>query len=368
MAPVPEPVVWIRCEDPDRLSGVAALTERLTLDGDHVRFLVTIRNGSEIYSPHPKGGREVRAFLAAHKPLIAVQIGGHIDSTVLSSCKAADIPLVTVDSRPDTLREMTGGWFRSQVKPTFSDVAAAFANDVRLAESLRKLGVPQDRIFAIGPLEPAPKILPFQEHKRAAFAQILRNRPVWMARAATLEDVPTLAVAHSHAARLSHRLMLCISPRVPMDGPALQSAFDNLGFNTALRSQGDDPEESVQVYVVDLDGEDGLWLRLSPICFSAGTLSHGALHDPFEAAALGSVMIHGLHTDPFEEQFRRLLRAGASLGITEPEKLGKSVAALLSADKTAEMALAGWTVTSAGAEISNRIVGMIQARLDQVGS
>ena len=47
--------------------------------------------------------------------------------------------------------------------------------------------------------------------------------------------------------------------------------------------------------------------------------------------------------------------------------LGRAVEALLSADRVAAMAMAGWDVTSRGAEATDRIVTLIRNRLDEAG-
>ncbi|MEY1557766.1 3-deoxy-D-manno-octulosonic acid transferase [Yoonia sp. R2331] len=360
-----DPVVWIRCEDSSRLPAIDDLTRRLNHDGDAVRIVTTQRNDPAM--SHPKGGRALRVFLATHRPVLVILVGGVIDTQILSACDATQTPVIAVESRPDTLREMTGGWFRASARPALSGVASAFASDARAADTLRKLGVPSGQVHAIGPLEQAARILPHSDAERHEIAQFLRNRPVWLVRAAQLSDAEVLAVAHRHASRKSHRLLLVVIPERPIFGADFANTFSDMGYFVGLRSRGDEPDEASQIYIADLDGEDGLWLRLAPICFAVGTLTRGAAHDPFEAAALGSVVIHGMKTDPYAERFRRLLRAGASLGIADPAKLGLTVEQLLSADRAAEMAVAGWEVTSSGAEISNRLIGLIQDRLDTVG-
>ena len=357
--------VWVRCDDSARLPAIQDIADRLNQDGDPVRFVVTQRN--DPLMPHPKGGRALRVFLATHRPILVLLVGGVIDSQILTACEAVQTPVITAESRPDTLREMTGGWFRASARPALYGITAAFASDARSADTLRKLGVPPDQVFAIGPLEQGSRILLHNDAERQAMSQVLRNRPIWAARAATIADVETLAVAHRQATRRSHRLLLVIIPEKPIFGEDLAGAFREMGYHVGLRSASDDPDETCQVYVADLDGEDGLWLRLAPICFAVGTLSRTAANDPFEAAALGSVTVHGMRTAPFEERFRRLLRAGASLGISDPTKLGQTIEQLLAADRAAEMAVAGWEVTSSGAEISNRIVGFIQDRIDGIG-
>lgn len=358
------PVVWVRCEDTSRLAAIGDLAARLRADGDEVLFLVTVRGGPDGHTPHPKGSRGVRAFVAEHRPLLTIIVDGVVDTNVLAACDDARVPVVTINARPDTLREMTGGWFRAGGRPALADIVASFAEDPKLLETLLKLGLPPDRAHRVGPWERAPTILPVREDSRQATAELLGRRPMWFARGVRLQDAPMVAQAHRLASRHSMRLLLCVSPAIPMEGEDIVAVMTEAGLGCGLRSRGDQPTEATQVYVTDLDGEDGLWLRLAPITFAAGTTSTGAAHDPFEAAALGSVVLHGSQTAPFADRFNRLIRDKASLPFERPDDLGPAVVSMLPADRAADMALAGWTVMSSGSEISDQIVTLVQDQLD----
>lgn len=359
--------IWLRCGDPSRLGAIAALAARVQGEGDPVRFRVTLARATGDHMAHPQGGREIRAFLARERPLFAIMVGGTLDAATLSGCAAINVPVIAIDARPDTLREMTGGWFRAKPKPMLAGIAAAFVSNPEYARRMQDLGAPGDKVAIGGPLEEGVTILAHNEAERHEIAQSLRNRPLWLARATTVAEANVLAKAHRYAARRSHRLLMLVTPALSRDGADIARNLRDAGYQVGLRSEGEEPEEAMQAYVADLEGEDGLWLRLAPICFAGGTLTRGAANDPFESAALGSVVVHGLNTQPYEDRFQRLLRAGASLCIADANKLGEAVETLLAPDRTAEMATAGWEVTSSGAEISNRVMTLIQDRLDAVG-
>lgn len=359
--------IWVRCDGLDRMSALSQITARLQADGDDANLLITLPKASDMIPAHPRNRREIKAFLDRHQPAVVLYLGGYLDAATVAAIDAQRIPLITLEARPDALREMTGGWFRARPKPMLAGVSAAFAGDAKSAESLRQMGAPAERTFVEGLPDDPVTILPYSEQERQDVARALGTRPVWLAAGLPLSEIDHVITAHRQASRRAHRLLLCVTPQRETDAAALATACREAGLITATRGEEADPEEALQAYIADLPDEDGLWHRVSPISYMGGTLTNGAERDPFEVAALGSVVVHGLHTTPHDERFRHLMRAGASLGLTDATRLGNAIETLLSPDRAAEMATAGWDVTSRGAEVSNRIVTIIQRRLDNLG-
>lgn len=367
-APVRDPIVWVRCENDARLPPVLDIADQLNADGDAVQFLATVRQSTADFAAHPYSSRAVERFLTRYRPIVVICVGGAINSTVLLACEKRGTPVIMIEAQLDNSHEIRGGWFRARLRPALGSLAAGFAVDDLQADALRRLGAPYDRVYVLGKLEISPKILPCLEADRHDIAAELSNRPVWFARAVATDEIDAVLTAHRHAARRSHRLLLCLRPE---DQEECQSVLDQIikaGLVATLRSKSPLPDEACQVMIIDNAEEDGLWLRVAQTTFAGGTLNGGARHDPFESAALGSVVVHGMCTAPYKERFRRLLRARASIGVFESARLGPAIETLLSPDRAAQMAVAGWDTTSSGAEIANRIVAMIQDRLDQKGA
>lgn len=157
--------------------------------------------------------------------------------------------------------------------------------------------------------------------------------------------------------------MLAVQP----DGAdGLADGLQAAGWHVALRSAGDDPAPETQIVVADDPDEAGLWYRMAPISFLGGTLSGaGARRSPFEAAALGSAIIHGPLATPYEVAIQRLAKAGATRRVDTTEDLARAVARLLSADVAAGLAAAAWDVVTAGAPVMNRTVELVDALLDR---
>ena len=339
---------------------MASLVARLREAGDDVTFATTA-------PPHPEGKRAVRAHLSRIDPMMLLWIGGRLDAQTLLAAKDMGVPVLMIDMDAAGLDGFAGRWFRSRNTALLEDVQQVLTRDKAGAAAFIAAGAPAQRTHAVGVLEDPPAVLPHIEADRRDLAAALRSRPVWVATQTDLSDVPALAAAQRHAARRSHRLLLCAVAIRSEDGPELVDRFRRLGHTASLRSASVEPEESVQVYVIDNPEELGLWLRLAPVTFAGGTLTLAAAQDPFEAAALGSVLIHGPRTQPYQARYDRLTKAGATMQIDGQAGLGRAVEALLSADRVAGMAMAGWDVTSRGAEATDRIVTLIRTRLDEAG-
>lgn len=357
-----EPVVWVRCATPAQSAVIAALDARLRANGEDVRFATASDR-------HPEGKREVRRHIEHLKPILLLWIGGTLDAATLQAAAETNLPVVLIDVDETALDGLSSRWFTSRRRTMLGRLHAVFTRDQSSATQFIQAGAPQARTHAVGVLEDPPDVLPHLESDRRDIAAALRSRPVWLATQITLADIPMLADAQRHAARRSHRLLLCTIPSDPSQAAEMCDRFAQLGLASSLRSQEAEPVDAVQVHVIDAesDGEMGLWLRLATVTFAGGTLTQAAAQDPFEVAALGSVLIHGHQTDPFATRYERLVRAGATLQIDSQAGLGRAVEALLSADRVAAMATAGWDVTSRGAEATDRIASLIRDRLDQVG-
>ncbi len=126
-------------------------------------------------------------------------------------------------------------------------------------------------------------------------------------------------------------------------------------FNVARRSCREAIRPETQVYLADTIGEMGLWYRLCPVSF----VGHSLLPDlegknPYEAAALGSAILHGPHMSYFAESYEALTAEGAAACVTDASDLAKAVLRLQ--DETAR---AGMT------EGARRVIAARGAVLDR---
>lgn len=223
-----------------------------------------------------------------------------------------------------------------------------------------------DTVEITGPLKDTVHAPACNEEECDTLAGLLGGRPVWLAAKVTLDEIERIEVAHRRAFRAAHRMLLILVPSDPEDAPKIRDVMDAASWRTALRSDGDEPEEDVQVYIADTEGEMGLWYRLAPTSFVGGTFVVDAVaSDPFDPAALGSAVLHGPHLGNVAPRFKRLTESGGAIEVADGDELGEAIQSLLAPDKAAALAQAGWSVTTESAGVVERLVEVMDLALEE---
>lgn len=364
-------VIWARCCDRAQLTAIETLNRKLGEDGDPIQIIATVTDWDQPVAsralPEPQGKDNIRAFIAHWQPALVIWVHGDLDPVILQEVYAARLPTMLVDASADGVELTVGSWVPGAMRSLLSRFDAVLTLDQLAAERMIRAGARPSIVRVSGAMEDCAPPLPCSEDERKGIAQSIGTRPLWLAAAADLNESAELCAAHVTASRRAHRLLLLVVPRIAGDAAHFADAIRRTGLHVALRSDQPQPADPTQVYVVDTEEELGLWYRLAPITYLGGTLHGPRCRDPFEAAALGSAVLYGPRVAPFEKHARRLNAAGASRLIRSGADLGPAVETLLSADKAATLAHAAWDVTSRGAEVTNRIVEMIQRRLTELG-
>lgn len=369
-------LAWLHAQDPGRAPALLPLARHL-LEEEGIASLLTVPPGA----PLPEGGDEgeilrrhapvestaaIRAFLGRWSPDLLVWIGGALRPALLAE---AAVPRILVEGAPEgrLLRrgDRVPGLARAVV-PLFDRAVVA---DAEAAARLRRAGLAGDRIALAPPLGPPPPVLPCSERDRRDLAAQLGARPVWLAGDLPLSELPEVIAAQALASRSAHRLLAIVAPREAAEGPRMAQALAAAGLRVASQAEGEAPAESVQAFVADGTAEMGLWLRLAPLAFIGGTLpASGGGRDPFEAAALGSAILHGPRTAPWEAHWRRLAAAGAARLVRTGAEMGAAVESLLAPDRMASMAHGAWDVATQGADSVARVATLARELLDARGA
>ena len=79
-------------------------------------------------------------------------------------------------------------------------------------------------------------------------------------------------------------------------------------------------------------------------------------------------MLYGPNIRQHLPAYTRLASAGAARIVKDAEGLSAGVLQLIAPDNAASMALAAWEVVSEGAEVTDRLLDIIQDQLDQQGA
>lgn len=364
-------VIWVWATSPDQIETLRGLEALLAVDGDAITLLISLEKvpnalqNQAVQSPVNRAQTET--FLDHWTPDIVLWMRGALEPAVLIEIAERDIPCLLVEANREALRPAHGAWVPGLSRAMIQQFTQILAVDDTARKILIRAGAAPHQILTVGTMDTAPPSLPHFEDERQELTKLLRSRPVWLAADTSLAEIDILADAHHFASLKSHRLLLIITPKAEEDGPEMAQRLRDRGYLVALRSMDEDPDDATQVYVADFEGELGLWYRIAPVTYLGNTLTGGGCRCPYEAATLGTAIIHGPQTAPFENEIQRLQESNACVTLRDAAELGPEVERLLAPDVAALLVHGGWEVTSRGAEATGRVAELLVERIDALG-
>ncbi|MBD9526291.1 3-deoxy-D-manno-octulosonic acid transferase [Paracoccus sp. PAR01] len=309
----------------------------------------------------PRDPAAVRDIIDRLKPQALLLIGGQLPSALITGMAEDRLPVVLAEARL-TDYERRGLWRGMVNRGLMQRLSRVLVPDMAAGATARQLGAAPERIEMTGPVTETLPPLHANEAERAALAQILRGRHVWLAAAPTFPEIKAALRAHHLALQHNHRALLILAA-LPEDlVPAIRAEAETLGLASVLRSEDEDPMADDHVLIADDPYEMGLWYRLAPVTFMGGTLFPGpglAPRHPFEPAALGSAIIHGPMPGTHAAEWVQLGGASAARQVSDAETLSRAVSDLTAPDQAAILAGNAWSVSTGGAAVIRRIADAV---------
>jgi 3-deoxy-D-manno-octulosonic-acid transferase len=274
----------------------------------------------------------VELFLAHWRPDALLLAELDLWPLMLSHLATREIPVIMANARL-TDRRMAD---RQRMRALMADVLALIGHKLVQDEATRTrliaLGADPRTVTVAGLLKAAAAPLPDSSDRDAALAA-LGARPVWVAAATEIRELSFLIVAHQLARIELPNLLLIVAPRKPDEASAAaRELAASFGRSPPRRSMGALPTVDDAVWLADTIGEMGLWYRLAPVAFIGHSLPVAGVppltgKNPFEAVALGAVVIHGPCTSNFVESYAAV--ADCSIEVSSPASLAQAVTDLL---------------------------------------
>jgi 3-deoxy-D-manno-octulosonic-acid transferase len=370
------PLVWIHGASVGELLAVIPLIERIREKEFSVLCTsgtVTSANLAEQRLPPDvihqfvvlDAPRFVRRFFDHWRPDVAVFVESDLWPNLILTGAKRGIPLILVNAR---VSERSFGRWR--LAPGFiATLLRCF--DLCLAQSTahaaryRDLGAP--RIATTGNLKLDVPDPPADAASLAALSAAVAGRTVVAAASTHAGEETMLLEAHRRLRGSFPKLLTIIAPRHPDRGRGIVEIASAAGLKAVLRSRGDLPDASTDVYVADTLGELGLIYRLAPIVFVGGSLaSHGG-QNPIEPIKLGAAILHGPHVWNFAEIYEALDKAHGAEQVTDVGRLAVRVGALLTDanERMAVVSAARETVAALGGALE-RTLSAIEPYLMQI--
>ena len=283
-----------------------------------------------LYAPVDTPGAVAR-FLAHWRPEALVVTEIDLWPAMLTRARAAGLGMMLLNTRLDPARTRRRQRIAAVNAWLFNLFDRVLVQDDASRDACVALGVDPGRLSVMGALKAASEPLPDQPALRADLAGRLGTRPRWLAASTWPDEDPALFEAQHLAAAALPGLVMLIAPRqrdlADQTEAAARARFAPDAI--ARRSRGDSIGAATQVYIADTIGEMGLWYRLAPVTFVGKSLpgpgGAGGGHNPFEAAALGSLVLHGPRVDSCAEAYAALQAEGGALMVTDAETLAARI-------------------------------------------
>ena len=279
--------------------------------------------------------RATRRFLDHWRPDLAAFSELDFWPRLMVETHRRGVPMVLINSRLPEKNLAS----RKRLGPAMRDILGLFdrmlVQDANSYERFRQLGADKGRISVVGALKAAARPLPADEAELTALEAAIGPRPVWLAAATWGSEDPIMVAAHRMVREAVPDALLVIAPRHVRDGDAAEAEARAVFAHVRRRSRGEMPDADTEVYLADTIGEMGLWYRIAPVSFIGHSLDPKGEglegKNPFEAAALGSVILHGPGVSYFSESYEALAAAGAARLVGDAESLAGEVVRLFDA-------------------------------------
>ncbi|MFH6784419.1 MULTISPECIES: 3-deoxy-D-manno-octulosonic acid transferase [Methylobacterium] len=332
------PLVWAHGASIGEALSLLGLVERLTRRGFTVLVTSGTRTSAELLARRLPGGalhqfapldapRYLARFLDHWRPDLALVAESELWPNTILALDAREVPLILVNGRMS--ERSARGWGRTPAvaRAILSRIALCLAQSQEEAERFARLGAP--RVVAGGNLKFDAGPPPADPEQLRRLADVIGERPVWLAASTHPGEEAAAASAHKALARRHPGLLTIVVPRHPDRGPGVAAEAMAAGLRVGRRAAGGQPHDKVDLYVADTVGELGLFYRLCPLVFVGGSLARHGGQNPIEPARLGAAILYGPHVRNFAQVYATLQRAGGARPVRDGQELTATLDALL---------------------------------------
>jgi len=259
----------------------------------------------------------VRRLLDAASPRGLVLVETELWPEMLHQAGERGVPVAVVNARLSPTSYARYRRVRTLLRPLLAPLTAVLARDESDAERFVALGVPAERVQAVGnvkyDLEPDTTPLEWEGRLREAAGE----RPVVVAGSTMDTEEPRVIDAVDRLADGGERPLLILAPRHPERFDAVAELLAARGLAVARRSSAASWPTSVDVLLLDTIGELGRAYRLGRAAFIGGSLVPTGGHNPLEPAVWGVPVVTGPHVFNFHEVYAEMTAAGAAVVVVD---------------------------------------------------
>ena len=333
------PLVWLHGASVGELASVLPLIERVRSRGASILVTsgtVTSARFAEQRLPRDvihqfvplDVPRFVRRFLDHWRPNLALFVESDLWPNIIIETSRRGMPMILLNGRMSDRSYRRWRKFPNTIVNLLQRFELLLARTPGDAERFGALGAP--RIVATGNLKLDVPPPPADGGKLAALNTATTGRTVIAAASTHAGEEVIIIEAHRRLRETFPGLLTLIAPRHAERGAGVVEIARAAGLSAGLRSRGEMPTPSTDIYVADTMGELGLLYRLAPVVFIGGSLVRHGGQNPIEAAKLGAAILHGPHVANFAELYAALDSAHGAEPVASADALIAGLNAWLS--------------------------------------
>ncbi|MCL4675429.1 MAG: 3-deoxy-D-manno-octulosonic acid transferase [Pararhodobacter sp.] len=347
---IPRPggvVLWFHAVSVGESQALVTLLQRLTAAHADVSVVLTTLTLASAQALEARGLPErvihqfspadypgaMRRFLSHWRPDALIVAEADLWPEMLMQARRAGLPMALINTHVTERRYRrrrkivrSNGYLMNLFDPIL-------VQDARSMERYVDLGADPARMSVMGVLKAASDPLPDRPEARAALSAAIGGRPVWLAASTKVIEEPQLFEAHARALEALPDLLFLIAPRQRTEADRTEAAARaHFAADQIARRSRDEPiTPQTRVYLADTIGEMGLWYRLAPVAYTGNSLPVPGIpltgKNPFEAVALGVMVVHGPDVGNFAHAYARLKAAKGALEVATPAEMARAVVA-----------------------------------------
>ncbi len=328
-APRPEgDVVWLHAASVGESMSLLPLIEALTAERPSLHVVLTTgtRTSAEMMAERlPEGAvhqfapvdtpQAVGAFLDHWRPSLYAVVESEIWPTALGETTARGVRTALLSARLSSKTARGWSFAPRSIAALLDAFDVILAQNETVADRLRRLGAPDERLSVAGSLKDAAPALPVDQSEFDYWRMQLAGRIVWLAASTHDGEEQIVFAAQKQIAAARAGALVVVAPRHPERAAEVARAAEAAGHSVALRSGERPPDAKHAVLIVDRLGELGLWYRLARAAFIGGSIAPVGGHNPLEPARLGVAMVYGPATENCQDECLRLEEAGGAARI-----------------------------------------------------
>lgn len=318
-------LVWLHAVGLGEVMALRGLIQAMAAEDPLLNFLITsmARSSAQVVAGNLPlrtqhqflpldAPRFVARFLNHWRPDLAIWSEQDLWPAAVLAADRRGIPLALVNARMNAAAFQRRRRIRGLLAQLYPRFRITTAQDAETARHLTQLGAKDVEVS--GSFKATSPPLGHDADVLSDLQRKVFGRALWLLASSHAEDEAVALQVQADLWSTDQSALLVMAPRQPDRWPEIAAAAEAHQLPLTRRRAGEDPGGAI--YLADTFGEMGLWYRLCPVTLMGGTFGPVEGHNPWEAAALGSAILHGPHLRNFAADYAVLDGSGAAVEVS----------------------------------------------------